>query len=179
MPDTNRRAEQDETIGARRLATRIACAAALAMALAACGSSGKSTTTTKTTLKPGSTTTTTRVGATGAATTTAATLAPVTTVAVTLPPATTAAATPTSVAFKAESTTGSLSKGVKGTRTAAMQTKLRALAYDAGPSDGLFGDKTEAAVKRFQSDQKLQVDGIAGSVTLSALDKACKAKNVC
>ena len=178
MPDTNRRAEQDETNRARRVATRIACAAALAMALAACGSSSKSTTT-KTTLKAGSTTTT-RLGATGSATTaTGTTLATAPTTAATLPPATTPAPAPTTVASKAESTTGSLSKGVKGTRTAAMQTKLRALGYDAGPSDGLFGDKTEAAVKRFQSDQKLQVDGIAGSVTLSALDKACKAKNVC
>ena len=154
----------------------IACAVVLALPLAACGSSKKSSTTT--TVKASGSSTTTRVGATG--TTTATTGAPVATTAATLPPpVTTAAATPTTAAFKAEPTTGALTKGVKGTRTAAMQTKLRALGYDPGPSDGIFGDKTDAAVKRFQSDKKLQVDGVAGPVTLAAIDSACKSKNAC
>jgi peptidoglycan hydrolase-like protein with peptidoglycan-binding domain len=145
---------------------------ACAVALSACGSSAKTTGGTSTT-RAGATTT--RAGGSSAAVTTAAA---VTTVATTPAPAPTTA-TPTTAAYKAEPTTGALTKGVKGTRTAAMQTKLRALGYDPGPADGIFGEKTEAAVKRFQSDQKLQVDGVAGPVTLGALDTACKAKNAC
>ena len=146
------------------------------VALVGCGSSKKSTTTTKTTLN--SKTTTTIKGATSATT-----LAPVTIASTTVPPtvATTPApvATPTTVAFKAESTTGALSKGVKGPRTTALQSKLKALGYDPGPADGLFGEKTEAAVKKFQSDKKLQIDGVAGPQTLSAVDSACKTKSAC
>lgn len=144
------------------------------LTLAACGSSKKSTTPAKTTVNPKSTTTI-RAGSATIATTTPTSVA--VTVATTPAPAVTSP--PTTVGFKAESTTGPLVKGVKGSRTAAMQTKLRALGYDPGPSDGLFGDKTEAAVKKFQSDQKLQIDGQAGNQTLTALDKACKAKNAC
>ena len=38
-----------------------------------------------------------------------------------------------------------------------------------GKADGVFGPKTEIAVKQFQSANKLTPDGIAGTVTLKAL----------
>lgn len=45
------------------------------------------------------------------------------------------------------------------------------LAADA-PLDGLFGENTETALKRFQDRENLTVDGIAGGNTWSALVKA-------
>lgn len=151
---------------ARRIGRVAALATAAALTMAACGgSSGGSSTTT--TVK-GAATTARAATASTAATTTVATTLPVT-VATTLP-------TPTTVGYVAEPTTGGLKKGMKGNRVAAMQTKLRALGYDPGPADGLFGDKTDAAVRKFQGDKKLAVDGVAGNQTLTALDTACKAK---
>jgi len=53
----------------------------------------------------------------------------------------------------------------------AIQEKLLKLGYDVGPTgvDGKYGPNTEAAVKKFQQDNNLQVDGIVGSKTLQAL----------
>lgn len=43
------------------------------------------------------------------------------------------------------------------------------LLYDCGEADGIFGAKTEAAVRNFQRDHSLTVDGIAGRDTQAAL----------
>jgi peptidoglycan hydrolase-like protein with peptidoglycan-binding domain len=51
----------------------------------------------------------------------------------------------------------------------AMQARLRQLGHRPGPIDGIFGPRTEAAVKRFQQQQGLAIDGIAGRRTFSAL----------
>jgi hypothetical protein len=40
-----------------------------------------------------------------------------------------------------------------------VQKKLQELGYDPGPADGLWGKKTEAAVKKFQKDHGLAVTG--------------------
>ncbi len=40
-----------------------------------------------------------------------------------------------------------------------VQLRLRALGYDAGPVDGIAGPKTRAAIKAFQSSERLTVDG--------------------
>ena len=54
----------------------------------------------------------------------------------------------------------------------AIQGRLNALGYNAGPADGLFGGKTRAAIISFQKDSGLQVDGVATQallkITLSA-----------
>ena len=50
-----------------------------------------------------------------------------------------------------------------------IQTKLRRWGYYNGTIDGIFGSKTLAAVKWFQSANGLTVDGIAGPKTLAAM----------
>jgi len=65
-------------------------------------------------------------------------------------------------------------KGSKGQEVTECQTMLYKLGYNIGVSgiDGDFGRNTEAAVKSFQSDHKLTVDGVVGPMTWDALDKA-------
>lgn len=62
-----------------------------------------------------------------------------------------------------------LSNGSSGAEVEALQRKLIAKGVNPGPIDGVFGPKTEEAVRRFQEQQGLQVDGIAGPNTLGAL----------
>ena len=50
-----------------------------------------------------------------------------------------------------------------------IQTKLKRWGYYNGTIDGIFGSKTLAAVKWFQSANGLTVDGIAGPKTLAAM----------
>jgi len=50
-----------------------------------------------------------------------------------------------------------------------VQIALRRLGYDPGPADGIQGRRTIAAIKAFQRDQKLHVDGVVGAVTLARL----------
>lgn len=53
--------------------------------------------------------------------------------------------------------------------TTLIQTRLTALGYAPGPADGLFGRRTQGAVRAFQRDQKMAVDGIVGPATLARL----------
>lgn len=62
-----------------------------------------------------------------------------------------------------------LKKGCKGEDVKALQILLLGNAYDCGDVDGIFGGRTELAVKTFQKDRDLTVDGIAGKNTMSAL----------
>lgn len=59
--------------------------------------------------------------------------------------------------------------GSRGEEVRQIQTKLRDLGYNPGTIDGIYGKNTQNAVKAFQRDQGLTVDGIAGSRTLKAL----------
>jgi len=65
-------------------------------------------------------------------------------------------------------------KGSKGDAVVQMQTILYRLGYDLGSYgiDGDYGKKTEAAVKAFQRDHGLAVDGVCGPMTWDALQKA-------
>lgn len=65
-----------------------------------------------------------------------------------------------------------LRKGSSGTAVKDLQTKLTESGYPCGAIDGKYGDKTAAAVKAFQKDHGLTVDGVVGSKTLSALNGA-------
>jgi len=51
----------------------------------------------------------------------------------------------------------------------AVQRALKAAGYDPGPIDGRVGAKTSAAIRRFQRDNKLKVDGIVGQATWAKL----------
>lgn len=64
--------------------------------------------------------------------------------------------------------------GNRGERVKALQKGLISLGYLSGKADGVFGNKTLAAVKAFQSSNQLSVDGIAGRKTLSSLESAVK-----
>lgn len=51
----------------------------------------------------------------------------------------------------------------------AVQARLTELGYDSGPVDGIYGPITEGAVRQYQSDNGLTVDGIVGPITWSRL----------
>ena len=61
------------------------------------------------------------------------------------------------------------SRGSSGTEVEKLQNALIAAGYDVGSTkaDGVYGKNTEAAVKAYQKDNGLTVDGIAGKNTLS------------
>lgn len=50
-----------------------------------------------------------------------------------------------------------------------LQSRLARAGYSPGPVDGLFGPRTERAVRRFQTAQGLPGDGIAGPRTIARL----------
>ena len=65
-----------------------------------------------------------------------------------------------------------LKKGSEGEAVEALQRILSTYGYSLGsknPFDGKFGAKTEAAVREFQADQGLTVDGIVGAKTWAKL----------
>ena len=68
-----------------------------------------------------------------------------------------------------ESVIFNLRRGSKGSEVTKLQQALNALGYDCGAADGIFGAKTEAAVRAFQQANRLTVDGIAGKATQAAL----------
>ena len=65
-----------------------------------------------------------------------------------------------------------LKRGDTGSEVKYLQESLIKLGYNAGTIDGIFGSKTETAVKLFQKSQGLVVDGIVGNNTWAAIDKA-------
>lgn len=64
-----------------------------------------------------------------------------------------------------------LKNGDKGSLVSLVQLALERSGYSVGTKDGVFGSKTEAAVRAFQSQNGLVSDGIVGKDTMSALKK--------
>ena len=64
-----------------------------------------------------------------------------------------------------------LKQGSSGSDVKKMQEALINAGYDVGSTgaDGKFGKNTLAAVKQYQKDNSLAVDGIAGKNTLGKL----------
>jgi peptidoglycan hydrolase-like protein with peptidoglycan-binding domain len=77
---------------------------------------------------------------------------------------------------KAANNAPPVAKGATGEGIAAMQEALADLGMDlsisSGPNgfDGIFGSETDRAVRRFQRENALSADGIAGKLTLHRLD---------
>ena len=67
-----------------------------------------------------------------------------------------------------------IKKGSTGPDVVLCQQDLIFLGYDLGPkgADGIFGTKTDAAVRAFQGSKGLKQDGIVGKDTWAALDAA-------
>ena len=59
--------------------------------------------------------------------------------------------------------------GSRGIYVQLLQSVLNRLGYGAGDVDGIFGQRTENAVKRFQRSVGIAVDGIVGKNTWNAL----------
>ena len=90
---------------------------------------------------------------------------------------TTAAPQQAATATAAPATSGTLKVGSTGTDVQTLQQKLIELGYLKGSADGVFGNKTAAAVKAYQKASKLTADGVAGSQTLSSLNAVAANKN--
>lgn len=69
---------------------------------------------------------------------------------------------------------GYFAKGDKGVNVARLQKLLNKAGFNCGEADGIFGDKTEAAVKKLQKKYKLDQTGRYGKKTHAALKKALK-----
>ena len=63
-----------------------------------------------------------------------------------------------------------LKRRSKGNCVKSLQRGLNVLGHNAGAPDGVFGPKTESAVKSFQSSENILVDGIVGPQTWSKFD---------
>ena len=60
-------------------------------------------------------------------------------------------------------------RGASGATVTEIQTRLKSWGYYDGAVDGVFGSRTESAVRYFQRKNGLSVDGKVGAETLAAL----------
>ena len=65
-----------------------------------------------------------------------------------------------------------LKKGSNDPAVRDLQDALKTLGFDPGTVDGVFGAKTESAVKLFQSAREIPADGVVGRVTWINIDEA-------
>ncbi len=62
-----------------------------------------------------------------------------------------------------------LQKGAQGDSVKALQQRLKDLGYYQGSVDGDYGGGTEAAIRLFQQQNGLTVDGVSGTATMAAV----------
>ena len=67
--------------------------------------------------------------------------------------------------------TGYLKIGARGDEVRKLQKRLKALGYETGPIDGIFGDITNSAVILYQKNCRIEQDGIVGPITWGKLNK--------
>ena len=65
-----------------------------------------------------------------------------------------------------------LKPGDRGPEVEELQRKLLELGYDPDGIDGIFGPKTERAVKNIQADAGLPINGIVGPGTWTVINQA-------
>ena len=63
---------------------------------------------------------------------------------------------------------------MRGDDVAALQSRLTEMSFDCGRVDGIYGPKTESAVKEFQKSVGATVDGKCGPATIIALIRLTK-----
>lgn len=63
---------------------------------------------------------------------------------------------------------------MRGDDVKQLQENLNSLGYNVGDIDGIFGTKTESAVKAFQRAHNLTVDGVVGTQTLKTIKELLK-----
>lgn len=83
----------------------------------------------------------------------------------------------TQATIQEEPTKSSWKLGDRGTKVSEIQKSLVAAGY-LSRTDGVFDEKTKEAVRQFQQEQGLQVDGIAGENTLAALAEKPQTKSI-
>ena len=71
-----------------------------------------------------------------------------------------------------------LRKGSRGTEVRWLQETLNKLGFNCGSIDGIFGSKTETAVKAFQKSRGITVDGIVGPDTSNHLKAALQTQKI-
>lgn len=65
-----------------------------------------------------------------------------------------------------------LKTGSSGDEVSKLQKRLAAAGFSPGSADGIFGAKTEAALKAFQEKAGIAADGVAGPQTNAKLAEA-------
>lgn len=70
-----------------------------------------------------------------------------------------------------------IGKGNASPEVGKLQQQLKELGYDVGKVDSKFGEKTEAALKKFQEANGIKPDGVLGVKTREKLTAATKAAN--
>jgi peptidoglycan hydrolase-like protein with peptidoglycan-binding domain len=71
---------------------------------------------------------------------------------------------------EADTSNPTIRQGSHGNPVRRAQKRLTLGGWDTGGVDGIFGAKTEAAVKRFQKDNGLTADGVVGPRTWDKID---------
>jgi peptidoglycan hydrolase-like protein with peptidoglycan-binding domain len=71
---------------------------------------------------------------------------------------------------EADTSNPTIRKGSHGNPVRRAQKRLTLGGWDTGGVDGIFGAKTETAVKRFQHDHGLTADGVVGPRTWDKID---------
>src|SRR5947209_19759466 len=67
-----------------------------------------------------------------------------------------------------------LREGSSGDAVRQLQEALKELGHDPGAVDGQFGAHTEAAVRAYQQERGIAVDGVVGPITWRHIDDAAE-----